>query len=115
MFLEFSKGRFVVKKTGRRFSAVALDQAHEQENSLIKGGLDVGVINNPAVSRGWMSGGSEVSRLMRAFENISEKAANEKHHEQTPSAQNSSVKEVTLSIRLRKILKVLFQRTATIC
>lgn len=103
MFLEFSEGAFVVQKTGRRFSAMALDQAHEQENSLIKGeGGAVGLTNNPAALRRWMVGGPEISRLIRDFENTSEKAANDKHHEQIPSVQNSFVKEVTA---LKKVIE----------
>lgn len=36
-----------------------------------------------------MIGGPEVSRLIHDFENTSEKAAKDKHHEQTPSIQKS--------------------------
>ena len=93
VFLEFSEGAFVVQKTGHRFSAMALDQAHEQENALIKGEDGaVGLTNNLAALRRWMIGGLEVSRLSRDFENTSEKAVNDKHHEQTPSVQNFFVK-----------------------
>lgn len=33
----FCNGGFVVRKTKNRFSAIAIDQAHEQSNALIKG------------------------------------------------------------------------------
>ena len=49
-----------------------------------------------------MIGVPEVSRLIREFENTSEKVANDKHHEQTPSVQNSFVKEVTA---LKKVIE----------
>ena len=42
-----------------------------------------------------MIGGPEVSKIIRNFENTSEKAANDKHHVQTPSVQKSFEKEVT--------------------
>lgn len=34
---EFLVGKFVVTKTSRKFSAMALDQCHEQNNAMIKG------------------------------------------------------------------------------
>ena len=37
VFEEFKKGNFVVRKTACRFSAIAIDQAHEQNNAAIKG------------------------------------------------------------------------------
>jgi hypothetical protein len=33
----FKAGYFVAMKTGRAFSAIALDQAHEQANAILKG------------------------------------------------------------------------------
>ena len=33
---EFCDGNFVVRKTGRVFSSIAIDQAHKQNNVLIK-------------------------------------------------------------------------------
>lgn len=33
---EFHKGNFVVHKSRREFSGLAIDQAHEQNNSVIK-------------------------------------------------------------------------------
>ena len=39
---EFRCGNFVVHKSHRKFSALAIDQVHEQANALIKG--DGGVI-----------------------------------------------------------------------
>jgi len=34
---EFHKGKFVIHKSRREFSALAIDQAHEQNNAGIKG------------------------------------------------------------------------------
>ena len=34
---EFKKGRFVVHKSERPFSGLPIDQAHEQNNAVIKG------------------------------------------------------------------------------
>ena len=37
VFLQFEKGLFTVHKSPRRFSAIAIDQAHEQNNGVVKG------------------------------------------------------------------------------
>ena len=52
---EFLKGKFVVKKSKRTFSVIAIDQAHEQNNASVKGdGGAVGFTENPAALRRWM-------------------------------------------------------------
>ena len=49
VFQRFCNGSFVVHKTERVFSSIALDQAHEQVNSEVKGeGGAVGLTENPA-------------------------------------------------------------------
>ena len=49
---EFNNGKFVVHKSSRDYSAMAIDQAHEQANSVIKGdGGSVGVTENPSALR----------------------------------------------------------------
>ena len=37
IFTEFSRGHFVVRKTEKTFSSMVIDQAHEQNNAVIKG------------------------------------------------------------------------------
>ena len=37
VFQQFSEGAFVVHKSPRAFSSIALDHAHEQANALVKG------------------------------------------------------------------------------
>ena len=45
---EFQNGKFVAHKSSRQFSAVAIDQAHEQANAVIKGdGGAIGVTEDP--------------------------------------------------------------------
>jgi hypothetical protein len=49
IFEEFRAVGFVARKTKQPFSAIALDQAHEQCNALVKGeGGAVGLTNNPS-------------------------------------------------------------------
>lgn len=46
------KGHWVLSKTNRKFSAIPLDQAHEQENKFVKGdGGAVGLTENPTALR----------------------------------------------------------------
>lgn len=52
LYTEFLDGKFVGQKTKHRFSMIALDQNHEQENEMIKGdGGAVGLTENPTALR----------------------------------------------------------------
>jgi len=63
-------GRWVVRKTTNKFSAMPIDQAHEQNNELVKGsGGAVGLTENPSPFRKWMLAGPEQARLLTDFEN----------------------------------------------
>ncbi len=81
VYAEFRKGKFVVKKSKRAFSAIAIDQAHEQNNACVKG--DVGLTENPAALRRWMVSGPEMARLIEEFEGSSEKRQDTdcRHHQ----------------------------------
>ncbi|KAL9972874.1 hypothetical protein ACROYT_G019258 [Oculina patagonica] len=55
VFQKFCHGSFVVHKSEWLLSSIALDQAHEQLNSEVKGeGGAVGLTENPAALRRWM-------------------------------------------------------------
>ena len=86
VYSEFLKGNFTVTKTARPFSAVAIDQAHEQNNVAVKGdGGAVGLTEKPAALRRSMVCGPQMARLIGEFESIvetSQKTANLGHHEQ---------------------------------
>ena len=69
---EFHKGNFVTHKSRREFSAIAIDQAHEQNNALIKGdGGAVGLTEDPGALWRWMVAGPELSRLIAGYEAMS--------------------------------------------
>ena len=78
-------------KSTNPFSAIALDQAHEQENAVVKGEKGaVGLAGNPAALRRWMIAGPEVARVIKEFETSTSSLAtkNEKkgrQHEQYPA------------------------------
>ena len=58
-----------MNKTAKRFSAMAIDQAHEQNNAMVKGdGGAVGLTENPNALRRWMLSGPEMARLVNEFE-----------------------------------------------
>ena len=51
---EFHSGKLTVKKTGKSFSSIGIDQAHEQNNKLVKidgGAIDILSNNNTALMK----------------------------------------------------------------
>ena len=92
----FSNGCFVVHKTTKLFSSIALDHCHEQVNAVVKGeGGAVGLTENPAALRRWMVAGPELSRMVQEFEGgNSSTEENVTHHEQKPAVQNAFFKDV---------------------
>lgn len=78
IYQEFEKGNFAIRKTESKFSNIAIDQAHEQNNSIVKGdGGAIRLTEDPAALRRWMVTGPEISRLIDEFtglcENVNEK------------------------------------------
>ncbi|KAJ8372700.1 hypothetical protein AAFF_G00277690 [Aldrovandia affinis] len=88
---EFQSGNFVVHKSSRQFSAMAIDQAHEQANAVIKAdGVRSGVTEDPSALRRWMIAGPEVSHLVAQYEaacGTKEGTEHTSHHEETERAQ----------------------------
>jgi hypothetical protein len=95
---EFQEGHFVVTKTGRPFSRIALDHAHEQNNAIVKGdGGAVGLTDNPSALRRWMISGPEVSRVIQEFETSLERDESDElsiHPEQSSTFQEAFCREV---------------------
>ena len=94
VFQRFCGGSFMVHKTEKPFSSIALDHAHEQLNYEVKveGGA-VGLRESPAALGRSMVGGPEVARMTRKFED-SAPAPKYQHHEQTPATQTAFAKDV---------------------
>ena len=86
---EFQSGHFVVQKSHRAFSSIAIDQAHEQNNKIIKGdGGAVGLTENPSQLLRWMVSGPEVARVIDEFKSSEEQTKKQqsegpdfRHHE----------------------------------
>ena len=59
---QFIDGNYTVIKTGRPFSAMAIDQAHEQNNACIKGdGGAIGLTEDPSALKRWMLCGPKMA------------------------------------------------------
>ena len=88
---KFNAGHFTAKKTKRAFSAIAIDQAHEQNNAYVKGdGSAIGLTENPSALRRWMVAGPEIARVITEFESSCQakgKAEDIQHHEQMNGMQ----------------------------
>ena len=68
-----SGGKFTVQKTTNTFSSIPLDQAHEQNNELIKGDCGIiGITENPGALLKWMVAGPELARVVKEFESTVE-------------------------------------------
>ena len=95
IFGEFNNGHFTVQKTKRVFSAVPIDQAHEQNNACVKGdGGAVGLTDNPSALRRWMIAGPEVARVIEEFGLQGNRRVDTHHHDQTASVQTSFARDV---------------------
>ena len=110
---EFYKGNFVVHKSRREFSALAIDQAHEQNNAVIKGdGGAVGLTEDPGALRRWMVAGPELSSLIVRYENMSgvkDPTLSSKLYEQTLSAQRVFLEKVEALLTVLKEMGNPFQ------
>ncbi len=97
VYQEFMEGKFVVQKTDRKFSAMALDQAHEQMNKVIKGdGGAIGLFGNDHALKRWLLSGPEMARVIKEFEEIWDdgEESNMHHDEQSLQRQKSLFDDV---------------------
>ena len=95
---EFKAGKVVIYKSSNKFSAMAIDQCHEQNNALVKGyGAGIGLTRNPEALRRWTVAGPKIIRITKEFEGDREHSvtANQQHHDQQPGVQQNFLKDVT--------------------
>jgi len=81
----------------RHFSGMAIDQAHEQANAVIRGdGVAIGVTEDPAALRRWMVAGPQVSHLVQyeAASEANDATEQTSHHEQKPQFQRDFLQKV---------------------
>lgn len=93
---EFEKN-WVVNKSGKRFSFIPIDQAHEQENCKVKGdGGAVGLTQNPQAFHRWMLAGPDQACLLHKFEEancILNASTDYKHHEEGAASQRKFLEQ----------------------
>ena len=84
---------------------MAIDQAHKQNNAVIKGdGGAIGLTENPSALRRWMEAGPEISRLVANHKMVSgtkDAKKSNRHHEQTETVQRAffeKVKQLTMAM-----------------
>ena len=88
---------WTIQKTNRRFSRLPIDQAHEQQNAIIKGrGGVIGLTENPAALNRWMMSGPEISRIVEEFDQNLMKSKQEEglHHSENLSEQKRFQRKV---------------------
>ena len=83
---------WVVQKTQNKYSCLPMDQAHEENNQMVKSsGGAIGLTENPSAFRRWMVTGPEQARLLTEFESkfMDLDGHGKAHHEHTPSHQDA--------------------------
>ena len=93
---------FVIKKTHCNFSAIPMDQAHEQSNKTVKGeGGFTGRAEDHSQLLRWMVLGPDIARAIEEFgqsqdllDVCSENPADCHHHDQTKSVQQTFITQV---------------------
>ena len=92
---EFQAGNFVIHKTPNVSSGMSIDQAHEQNNDMVKG--SGGLTESPSAFTRWMVAGPELSRTLTEFESTFKTNRGKsaiRHHEQVPAVQSAFAKQV---------------------
>ena len=85
---EFRKGHFVIDKTNRAFSLIPINQAHEQNNKIVKGdGGIIGLTEGSTQLPRWMVSGPEISREISNFQLCQELVKNTSQHEEPGTHQ----------------------------
>ena len=82
---QFNKGFFTVNKTGHPFSNIGIDQAHEQNNKIVKvDGGAIGILDNDAALLKWAIAGPIISEILNEADGSLSPSVNQsKHHEDT--------------------------------
>ena len=101
---ELKTGNFVVNKTNSAFFSLPIDQAHEQNNKIVKGDRGaIGLTDSSTQLLRWIVSGPEISRIITDFElsqkivrNTTKQEEQEHllHHKQIEGVQNTFWKQV---------------------
>ena len=110
---EFMKGYFTVRKTNKVFSAMGIDQAHEQNNKIVKtdGGV-IGILDNPKTLINWAVSGPIISNMLKypLDQDCSEEL---NHHEDTASFEKQFCDHQEALLKARSSFENPFEESAT--
>ena len=92
---QFVQGNFVLHESNRKFSGVALDQAHEHNNCLVKSdGGAIGITEKEAALLRWMNSGPAILQPLQTFESsVRDQTQKSPHHDDTPSKQKKFLED----------------------
>ena len=96
IFKELCQRKFTINKSGKPFSSMGIDQAHEQNNNLVK--IDGGatdLLNGNAALLKWTVVGPEIAEMARSFGcNEDEDTEIPHHHEDTDAFEKQFREDV---------------------
>ena len=110
--------KFTVQKMTNTFSCIPLDQAHEQNNELIKGdGGVIGITETSGALLRWMVAGPELARVVKEFESTLKEDNTDQtctaYHEQSRACQADFISHVqSLVSTIEKSLATHLKRKA---
>ena len=83
-FQEFCKGKFTISKTNRKFSNIAEDHAHEQNNKVIKDdGGAIGLFDTPSALQEWATTMPYIADIIEESKLTNSQKNKSSHHEDT--------------------------------
>ena len=96
VYREFMSGKFTINQSGKPFSNIGIDQAHEQSNKRVKidgGAVDILLTDNSSLTK-WMVAGLEIADMVNNFRLTENEDKKMKHHEDTISFEKRFRKDV---------------------
>ena len=95
---EFRNDKYVMAKLEMKFSLIAIDHGHEQNNAIMKeeGGL-IGLTQDPGALLRWSVAGPELVRVISEFESATRRNtrySSSRHHEQSKANQKHMAAKV---------------------
>ena len=101
VFQRFQEGQFTINKSTRVFSNMSIDQAHEQNNKLVKiDGGAIGILENDIALLDWAISGPQISQMLQIFSNSDTNKASvvlnefNLHHEDTDACEKNFRKDL---------------------
>ena len=93
IYAEFMKGHFTVQKTDHFFSNIAIDQAHEQHNCIVKDDGGAVGLTESKMDGQWTRDGKAHQCIIKASIHHSKDTVDVRHHEQRPGVQKSFLQD----------------------